>query len=86
MTDTTALPLMCAYYALFDAFDCDRDGCGEQAMLHIVAAFGQVQENLCPRHAATHMRGNAYAIAGADDPPDALEAQILNELDRFELP
>lgn len=78
--------LIVAYYMTGDGYGvCDRDGCDGQAAVRVEAIGGTLREVLCPKHGAQHMRGNAYALAGPDDVPDALEAQIMNELDNFPL-
>ena len=61
---------------------CDRDGCAEPLTFTAIAMDGAIIDYLCTRHAAQHMRGNAYAL-DPDPEPEAIEAMVQNELDRY---
>ncbi len=77
--------LLVYYYASPDHDGpCERDGCEGDANFTVVAAGGSIEEHLCDRHTAQHMRGNAYALVGADGMDDVKQAEIFNELDEFD--
>jgi hypothetical protein len=64
---------------------CERDGCADEAFITVICTDGEIVEHLCQDHAAEHMRGNAYALAGPDTEASAAQAQVMNELDMFPL-
>ena len=61
---------------------CDRDDCPEPGAYTAIAMDGALVERLCTAHVAQHMRGNAYAI-DPNPEPEAIEAAMQNELDRW---
>ena len=61
---------------------CEREDCPARASVTAICADGDLVEHLCGDHAAEHMRGNAYALAGAGE-PSVRQAEIFNELDAF---
>lgn len=77
------LEMHCVTYSMSADYGRTCAWCDEDATYKIDALPAHLIDYVCDSHVAEHMRGNAYAIAGADENPSPREAEIMNELDQL---